>query len=139
MTKEYYLKNKKAINSKRRGKYAANKESGAEYQRLLRRKIKSDVFSHYGGKCACCGESSSAFLAIDHVEGNGGEERRLLKQVGYGTRLYYLLKKRDYPAGYQILCFNCNWSKSHGGCPHKKAVIEFYGPSSHIGRNTCRT
>jgi hypothetical protein len=29
----------------------------------------------------------------------------------------------NYPAGYQVLCFNCNWAKSHGGCPHAAPIL----------------
>lgn len=34
-------------------------------------------------------------------------------------QLYSDLRKRGFPAGYQVLCANCNWSKRlKGKCAH---------------------
>lgn len=74
------------------------------------------VIEHYGGKCACCGEIIYEFLAIDHVNGGGRLHRR---QIGHG-RLARWLIKNNFPDGFQILCHNCNFAKSNGGCPHKQ-------------------
>lgn len=84
-----------------------------------RRVLKLEAFSHYGGFCcACCGESNEAFLQIDHIEGGGGEHRKLTG--GGGTQLYNHLRKENWPTGYQVLCANCNWGKRFSGvCPHK--------------------
>ena len=40
-----------------------------------------------------------------------------------GRELYRDLKKAGYPAGYQVLCFNCNSSKHFGGgvCAHVRS------------------
>lgn len=52
-----------------------------------------------------------AALTIDHPKGDGAEERRKL----FGTRLragapfYRWLKKHNFPDGYRVLCFNCQW------------------------------
>ena len=33
------------------------------------------------------------------------------------------LKRNGYPAGYQVLCFNCNFAKHRkGACPHTRAL-----------------
>jgi len=36
------------------------------------------------------------------------------------TKFYRWLVENDFPEGFQILCHNCNFAKSHnpGGCPH---------------------
>jgi hypothetical protein len=77
--------------------------------------LRLEVIAAYGGQCACCSESELVFLAIDHVGGGGNQHRRELA----GKDLFYRwLKRNAWPAGFQVLCFNCNWAKSHGGCPH---------------------
>lgn len=51
-------------------------------------------------------------------DNNGAEHRRQLfgknktKKIGSGTQFYYWLKKNNYPKDYQILCLNCNCTKS---------------------------
>lgn len=80
----------------------------------------------YGGyKCACCGESEAKFLSIDHIFNNGAEHRREVrptaKDNGVGVSILTWLKKHKYPAGFQVLCMNCNFGKqvNKGICPHK--------------------
>ena len=82
--------------------------------------MKRKVLEHYGKACACCGERALAFLTIDHVYGGGGLHRRLLVRGRGGEEFYrYLIRKR-FPAGYQVLCFNCNSAKGfYGQCPHQ--------------------
>lgn len=81
---------------------------------------KDITFMRYGGyRCACCGETERVFLSIDHINNDGGSDRRKSKI----RNICQLLKQRGYPSGYQVLCFNCNWAKSHGGCPHQKGVV----------------
>lgn len=70
----------------------------------------------YGRECACCGESTEVFLCIDHVNDDGNAHRR---EIGVGgSSLYRWLEQQDYPEGFQVLCCNCNYAKSVGGCPH---------------------
>lgn len=83
------------------------------------RKLKHEVFAHYGGpRCACCGETGLAFLSLDHVAGNGAEQR---KELGLtGLKFYRWLKKQGFPSGFQVLCMGCNWAKRrHRFCPHQ--------------------
>ena len=73
---------------------------------------------HYGGKCACCGESRYEFLAIDHINGDGNEHR---KKIGNGSCIVGWLIKNNFPEGFRILCHNCNASFGlYGYCPHQK-------------------
>ena len=81
------------------------------------------VFNAYGGYiCKCCGESNSAFLVLDHVNGNGNKHR---KEIGTSsTNLQLWLKKNNYPEGFQVLCYNCNNAKYYKGiCPHKTILL----------------
>ena len=81
--------------------------------------VKAETMQHYGGtKCACCGELEIRFLTIDHINGGGNTHR---KQIGRGRSIYSWLKRNDYPAGYQVLCYNCNCAGGfYGICPHEE-------------------
>jgi len=86
-----------------------------------RDKLKREVVDHYGGKCACCKEEEITFLTLDHINNDGAAHRIKLfgKRVVGGQRFYSWLKKNDYPADIQVLCFNCNIGKNFlGFCPH---------------------
>jgi len=80
--------------------------------RALRRER---IISKYGGACVCCDETRREFLAIDHVNGGGAEHRREVN-----GQVYAWLEKNGYPAGFRILCHNCNMSRGiYGFCPHE--------------------
>lgn len=106
----------------------SEKARGREYWA----KLKHEVFLAYGGaKCACCGETEEAFLSIDHVFNDGAKHRLEIskplkngKGRTGGTLLW--LKNHNFPAGFQILCMNCNFGKSKNGgiCPHKKPNLQ---------------
>lgn len=82
------------------------------------RAIRREVLDRLGGKCACCGESHYEFLAIDHVHGGGSAHRR---QIGVpsGQAFVRWIYRNNYPAGFRVLCHNCNSALGyHGHCPH---------------------
>lgn len=86
------------------------------------KKLKNEVFGHYGGKCQCCGEDELDFLAIDHIKG-GGEKAR--KENGlWGNKMYIWLRDNNYPKDFRVLCHNCNWSTHINGgiCAHQKTL-----------------
>jgi len=70
-------------------------------------KIKLQIITHYGGKCACCGESNLMFLTVDHINGGGTEQIKSFS--GYG--FYRWIINNNFPSGFQVLCHNCNWLK----------------------------
>jgi hypothetical protein len=80
--------------------------------------VRTEVLEHYANgnmACKCCGEPNYAFLTLDHINGDGAEER-----LKYGPRFWRSIIIRNYPPIYQILCMNCNWAKGRlGECPHK--------------------
>lgn len=94
-------------------------EAGAAYNRKLR----LEVIKAYGGCCACCGEKRLEFLAVDHINGGGTKHRKELnkgKNRG-GRAFYHLLRRSGWPAGYRILCHNCNMAMGmYGYCPHQR-------------------
>ena len=90
-------------------------------RREERQKIKRRVFDAYGGcKCACCGETHTEFLSMDHINNDRAEHREALTgSRNNGSTLYGWLIKNNFPAGFRVLCFNCNFALGHFGyCPH---------------------
>jgi len=80
--------------------------------------LRRSAIEAYGGKCACCGEAEEAFLQVDHIAGGGNEHRRA---IGSSRQIYQWLKRNGYPAGFQLLCANCNMAKERpDGCPHQR-------------------
>jgi hypothetical protein len=78
-----------------------------------------EALQAYGGlvpACACCGEATLLFLALDHV--NGGGRQHHLETGGGG--FYVWLRKNNYPEGFKVLCHNCNFGRQLNGgtCPH---------------------
>lgn len=96
----------------------ANRDKWAAYNKKSYDKVRHEVLDHYGGECACCGESEDAFLCMDHVDGGGNEHRRTTP----GT-IYRILKREGFPVGFQVLCWNCNSARHiRGVCPHQVAL-----------------
>lgn len=90
--------------------------------RAFNRKRKQQALDAYGRICQCCGEDNIEFLTIDHIDGGGSAHRRITG--GGGSRTYNWLRCNGYPAGYQVLCMNCNMAKgAYGYCPHQKAML----------------
>jgi hypothetical protein len=83
------------------------------------------VLSHYSDgmlKCNCCDESHYEFLALDHINGNGGKHRKELNKTG--GAYYRWIIKNNYPDGFRVLCHNCNMAHGlYGFCPHEKEQI----------------
>ena len=81
-------------------------------------RLRLEVLTMYGNKCACCGESEEAFLALDHVKNDGSKHRKERGFYGvYKDALNY------NPERFQVLCHNCNHAKyTRGSCPHSCVV-----------------
>jgi len=120
--------NPEKVRSQRKRKYLRDiQKTGFREQENKRKqeerlKLKIEAFTHYSyGKiaCACCGETEINFLSLDHIENNGAKERRQFRRGG--VLFYRLLRQKDYPTGYQVLCMNCNYGKrmNNGICPHQ--------------------
>lgn len=112
----------KGCKARARSKYHANGDRYREAGRKRKRSLKELVFDAYGGaKCACCGEETLEFLTIDHINDDGADHRREMKEKhGYVVEIYRWLKNNNFPKGFQVLCWNCNCAKAHYGiCPHE--------------------
>lgn len=79
----------------------------------IRQRRRTKVLAAYGSACACCSESSVPFLTIDHINGGGTAHVRMVGD------LYAWLIRNQFPAGFRVLCFNCNMAVgARGYCPH---------------------
>jgi hypothetical protein len=110
---EYYRQNKEKIRARNRAYFGQNTEKVKEAQRrynkknrehqgelniIQRRKQREKVIAHYGGKCACCGESRYEFMAIDHIDGGGSKHR---KEIGQNSTVNWLVKN-NFPDGFRV-------------------------------------
>ena len=116
---EYQRANREALNERSRRFRQRRPKAGAGYVR----KARNDVLAHYSTtsppSCACCGESEPAFLVLDHVLGGGTAHRKEIK-----GSIWFWLRSRGYPDGYQVLCWNCNAAKAYEGiCPHQVGKV----------------
>lgn len=115
--KEILLNNK--LTGKNKGRY--NAERQRVYVKKYSLKVKLEVFNHYSDNklcCKCCGIKQFDFLTIDHV---GGRQKWNHERSMGGSKLYQWLRSNNYPEGFEVLCFNCNWGryKNNGICPHE--------------------
>ncbi len=83
----------------------ASRQSSADRRSVLLFNLKMRVQRSLGGICCRCGFSDSRALQIDHVDGEGSEDRRGI------YRGKFLNKVLAASTGYQLLCANCNWIK----------------------------
>lgn len=90
-----------------------------DYLKTYRQNAKRTVFEHYGNRCACCGETETLFLQIDHINNDGAKHRKEIGGAG-GGYMYYWIIKNNFPTNLQLLCCNCNFAKGmFGVCPHE--------------------
>lgn len=109
---------------------------------MIHRNIRERIgaFEHYGGlKCACCGEDEFSFLSLDHIDEGAGNKERIEffgNRYKAGHHFYRELRKRNYPAGYQVLCMNCQVGRrdNAGVCPHVKKPLSGYGLLSEFDK-----
>ena len=98
--------------------YREHRESESKKNAARNRALRMEAIAAYGGKCACCQETITEFLTLDHINGGGAQHRKRAR--GSTGTIYRDLRKQGWPTdNYQILCWNCNLAKAHWGvCPH---------------------
>ena len=112
-------RDRKSYDSK---KYIRNRDSKIKYSRDRYHRLLNIVMKELGSMCNCCGEVEKSFLAIDHVNNDGYRDKNKNgNRISGQTLLYRIIKENFPPDKYQILCMNCNHSKSknNGICAHK--------------------
>lgn len=93
----------------------------AYFEKASRRfeyKVRLDVLNAYGNCCAICGNTRLAFLTLDHINNDGAKHRKALGS----SKVYYDIRKRNYPKEYRLLCYNCNCSLYYA-CYCPKGVL----------------
>lgn len=92
-----------------------------KYSRKFHYKLKAEAINHYGGRCACCGETELDFLTLDHINDDGALQRKQLRDAGKTYHAIGSVKMLGYPKIFQVLCANCNLSKriNKGKCIHQ--------------------
>lgn len=71
--------------------------------------VKQRVLDLFMGWCAVCREPDPTVLQLDHIAGDGAEQRRANKET---TDAVYRQILDDLPAArkrFRLLCSNCNW------------------------------
>lgn len=90
----------------------------AKHNFTQRQRMRDLTLLAYGGEnptCRCCGLDSKELLCVDHVSGGGNIQRRAIngnKHNSAGSAFYYWLLANKFPAGFQLLCHNCNFFKT---------------------------
>ncbi len=118
----YYKHNAESMKRQWRERYKQVAPIRRSKQIERNRRLKVEILMHYSNgypHCKCCGEATLQFLTIDHIDGCGTKHRR---SIGYGLTFYLWLKRNNFPAEYQVLCFNCNSGRQVNGgiCPHEQ-------------------
>lgn len=88
----------------------ANLRNNALWRRQYVEATKKEIFDILGRKCSWCGFDDARALQIDHINGDGYEERA---KHGGSTYRAILKKLRDGSKDYQTLCANCNAIKRY--------------------------
>ncbi len=123
--KDYNVKNKDKLKKYYKDFYPEfykNNKKRLIKERMERTtKYRDIVYAAYGNVCNCCGETNSLFLTVDHVNNDGHKDKNKNGDRYSGLSLYLRIIKADFPADFQILCYNCNMGKARnkGVCPHK--------------------
>jgi len=78
------------------------------------------ILEKLGNKCECCGITKFSFLSIDHIFGNGQNDRKNYKNYKYYITRLYNMPLEELKSKYRCLCFNCNYAMGFWNtCPHK--------------------
>ena len=79
-------------------------------QKEYLRRVRNSALEALGNKCVNCGFDDFRALQIDHVNGNGSNERKTRSYKG-NFHLNVLRSFLKNEGKYQLLCANCNWIK----------------------------
>jgi len=115
-----YYKNKEKIKIKSKNYYYKNHDKIIRKNKNKRKIERIMALIHYSKSlipfCNCCSEVELDFLTIDHINNDGNLHRKTKKYTSIGR----WAESNNYPKGFQVLCFNCNLSRSfYSTCPHQ--------------------
>lgn len=112
----YYERNKEKIRARKaeqmRVRRLTFKDTFRQQGLSYRQATHERLFDMYGRTCVVCGFSDVRALTLDHIYGDGNEERRQVGETGV-----YRLALQDYaPDRYRILCMNCQFIEHKERC-----------------------
>ncbi len=119
---EYRKRNKQRLNEYTKAWQKRNPEKHKVHYMRTTQTLKRKIFDAYGNKCACCGENTYEFLAVDHIHGGGNQHRKKITGRGGGGGAFYRwLRNNGFPKDdFRLLCHNCNLARAfYGKCPHE--------------------
>ena len=112
--KKYREANRERINAANKDWRKNNREKQRACTREWCNANKFLAIKHYTKgtmACACCGETRYRTLTFDHINNDGADHRREMKN----TFIPRWLIKNNFPADFQVLCMNCNFTKGKYG------------------------
>lgn len=102
---------KKKYNKNKLQKYYLQRDRIVGLRKIKRQLVKLEVMSYYSKgmpKCNNCGETIIDFLNIDHIK----PRKEHGHPMTFGSeKIYKWLIRKNFPKGFQILCWNCNMIK----------------------------
>ena len=111
-------------------RHRKRKANDPTYWLQLRRRcdlrLREEILGHYSGgipHCACCSENVVALLVLDHTNSDGATHRRQTGRIS-GVRMYRWVRDHGFPEMFTVLCWNCNWGRRLGHCPHRPVMAE---------------
>lgn len=106
------IRNTKRKESDDKRRAEGKRSESAQSAFLTKQKV---IYEYSNGTnvCVSCGFKDIRALTIDHINGDGSIERKLLGNKGRGSHFYIYLKINNFPKGYQVLCMNCQFIKRH--------------------------
>lgn len=84
------------------------REKMKAYSRNHNLNLKLSALDILGGVCKECGFDDHRALQIDHINGDGAKDKKIVKSNYYWSVIESTRKKEKK---YQVLCANCNWIK----------------------------
>jgi hypothetical protein len=101
-------------------------EKVRQYAHDFKVKRRNELLDFLGDKCGKCGFVDRRAFQIDHKNGGGSKERKLVRAGLLGV-MYKMMK--NGPVGfrqkYQLLCANCNWIKRLENNEIKRPSLEY--------------
>ena len=83
-----------------------------------RKKLRLKVLNILGGKCVRCGIDDWRTLQIDHIKGDGKQDKNRRKSRDSYLKYILTLTENERNKTYQVLCANCNqvkkWENKEG-------------------------
>ncbi len=107
--RRWYYANIETIREKKAAQMRARRKINTEKWRIQQKRRmveqRDRIHQMYGDSCSLCGFANRLALTLDHILGNGAEERRLLGERG----VYRRAIAEHRPSEYRILCMNCQF------------------------------